>query len=182
VRGTLFELCDRPLAICGLSQRLTSTRRCCGQRQLYHWHMHNTLHPSNTRVCSRPSAVHLQHLWEPPAACETRFPALVYNALSANQHAQHYNCRWLSTANLHTQQLPDNTWSHHVMWAASATQINTGTARPHQLLVSSYRGCQGLSAGRCAQLSLSHANPGADSTTCSAQECRETGEVFSALQ
>lgn len=72
-------------------------------------------------------------------------------------------------------------------------QWNTVTLRwqhPHnpmrqaadQPLTSSYRGCQGLSAGRCAQLSGSHVEPGADSTTCSAHECRETGEVFSALR
>lgn len=48
--------------------------------------------------------------------------------------------------------------------------------------MSSYRACQGLSAGRCAQLSWAHVNPGAESTTCSAQEWRDTGEVFSALQ
>jgi hypothetical protein len=55
-------------------------------------------------------------------------------------------------------------------------------AAADQPMTSSYRGCQGLSAGRCAQLSGSQVDPGADSTTCSAHECRETGEVFSALR
>lgn len=50
------------------------------------------------------------------------------------------------------------------------------------MLLSSYSGCQGLSSGRCAQLSAAHVKPGADSTTCSAHEWRDTGEVFSALQ
>jgi hypothetical protein len=48
------------------------------------------------------------------------------------------------------------------------------------LLASSYKGVHGISGRRCAQLSSAHTYGAALSTTCSAHECRDTGEVFSA--
>lgn len=77
-----------------------------------------------------------------------------------------------------------DTWN--TLWGTRTADQCSVTARAQrqlrQVLLSSYSGCQGLSGGRCAQLSAAHAKPGADSTTCSAQEWRDTGEVFSALQ